>query len=188
MRTHLLRPVWDLRLTTGSEGFPSALVDLPTDGVDMKVVDGALHIKSIRTASGYLGWSTSPLLDREGFVDTSDLVERRGDRYYFIGRRDGVINVGGLKVNPEEVEAVLNGHPAVQMSRVGGRKNPVTGAIVVAEIVPSAPSFDKEALAREILAHCQERLERHKTPATIRFVEKLDLSAAGKLKRQELRN
>ena len=60
----------------------------------------------------------------------------------------------------------MNGHPAVQMSRVGGRKNPVTGAIVVAEIVPLAPSFDKEALAREILAHCRRRLERHKTPAT----------------------
>ena len=52
----------------------------------------------------------------DGFVDTRDMVELRGDRYYFVGRRDGIINVGGLKVHPEEVEAVINRHPSVQMS------------------------------------------------------------------------
>jgi acyl-CoA synthetase (AMP-forming)/AMP-acid ligase II len=172
----------------GLEGFPSALIDEAAGGVEMKVVDGVLRIKSKRTASGYVGRPESPLFDNAGFVDTGDLVEMRGDRYYFVGRRNGIINVGGHKVNPEEVEAVLNGHPAVQMSLVTGRKNPVTGAIVVAEIVPRAPSCDKEAAAREIMAHCRERLERHKTPAAIRFVEELDLSSAGKLKREAARN
>lgn len=172
----------------GLEGFPSVLVDAAADDVEMKVVDGALRIKSSRTASRYVGSSASPLVDSGGFVDTRDLVERRGDRYYFVGRRDGIINVGGLKVNPEEVEAVLNEHAAVRMSRVAGRKNPLTGAFVVADVVPCVSSMDEEALKREILAHCQERLERHKTPATIRFVESLDLSAAGKLKREAARD
>ena len=63
------------------------------------------------------------------------MVELRGDRYYFVGRRDGVINVGGLKVHPEEVEAVINRHPRVQMSLVRARKNPFTGAVVVADVV-----------------------------------------------------
>ncbi len=57
-----------------------------------------------------------------------------------------------------------------------------------AGVVPCVSSMDEEALKREILAHCQERLERHKTPATIRFVESLDLSAAGKLKREAARD
>jgi acyl-coenzyme A synthetase/AMP-(fatty) acid ligase len=168
----------------GREGFPSALVDEPADGVEMKIVDGALLIRSSRTASGFVSRSAPPLLDGEGFVDTTDLVERRDDRYYFVGRRSGIINVGGLKVNPEEVETILNRHPAVRMSRVAGRKNPVTGAIVVAEVVASGSSTGEEALGREIRAHCRQRLEPHKTPAIIRFVERMDLSAAGKLKRQ----
>ena len=72
---------------------------------------------------------------REGFVDTGDALELRGDRYYFVGRRDGIINVGGLKVHPEEVEAVINRHPRVRMSLVRTRKNPITGALVVADVV-----------------------------------------------------
>ena len=166
------------------EGFPSAIIDEFADGVEMKVVDGALHIKSSRTASGFVGRSAPPLLDSEGFVDTTDLVERRGDRYYFVGRRSGIINVGGLKVNPEEVETILNEHPAVRMSRVTGRRNPVTGAIVVADVVASGSSMGEEALGRDVMAHCHQRLERHKLPAMIWFVERIDLSAAGKLKRE----
>lgn len=169
----------------GREGFPSTLVDEAADGVEMRVVNGALHIKSSRTASGYVGLAGArPLLDSEGFVDSGDLVERRGERYYFVGRRDGIINVGGLKVNPEEVEAVLNEHAAVGTARVRGRKNRLTGALVVADVVPCLPSIDEGALERELLAYCQQRLERHKTPAVIRFVKNIDLSAAGKLKRQ----
>ena len=79
--------------------------------------------------------ASEPLADKDGFVDTRDMVELRGDRYYFVGRRDGVINVGGLKVHPEEVEAVINRHPGVQMSLVKARKNPFTGAVVVADVV-----------------------------------------------------
>ena len=168
----------------GREGFPAALVGEPLDGVEMKVVDGGLHIRSSRTATRYVASSAAPLVDTDGFVDTSDLVERRGDRYFFIGRRNGIINVGGLKVSPEEVETVLNGHAAVQVSRVVGRRNAVTGAIIVADVVPRAASMDEDTLRREIMAHCQQRLERHKTPAVIRFVDSLGLSAAGKLKRE----
>jgi acyl-coenzyme A synthetase/AMP-(fatty) acid ligase len=168
----------------GRAGFPSILIDEAADGVEMRVVDGALLIKSSRTASGYAGPSAPPLLDSKGFINSGDLVERRHERYYFVGRLYGIINVGGLKVNPEEVEEVLNEHAAVRISRVQARKNRVTGAIVVADVVPCTPAIDEGALRRELLAHCQQRLERHKTPAIIRFVKKIDLSAAGKLKRE----
>src|SRR5215469_7789308 len=71
-----------------------------------------------------------PLFGRDssnGWVDTGDLVELRGDRYFFMGRRGGIINVGGQKVHPEEVEAVINRHPAVHSSLVKARKSPVMG-------------------------------------------------------------
>ena len=78
------------------------------------------------------------LADDDGFVDTGDIVERRGERYYFVGRRGGIINVGGLKVHPEEVEAVINRHPQVRMSLVRPKRSPITGAIVVADVVLNA--------------------------------------------------
>ena len=101
--------------------------------MELKVEDGSLRIRSPRTALRYLGGESLPSAD--GFVDTGDLVELRDGRYYFAGRRDGMINVGGAKVHPEEVEAVLNRHPQVRMALVKARKNPFTGAVVVADVV-----------------------------------------------------
>ena len=101
----------------------------------MKIENGSLRIRSERTAFRYLDQESGPLKDAEGFVDTGDVLELRDDRYYFVGRRDGVINVGGLKVHPEEVEAVINRHPEVRMSLVRTKKNPITGALVVADVV-----------------------------------------------------
>ena len=63
------------------------------------------------------------------------MVELRGDRYIFAGRRGGIINIGGLKVHPEEVEAVINRHPRVRMSLVRPKRSPITGAIVIADVV-----------------------------------------------------
>ena len=94
----------------GREGFPADLIGRNRDGVEMKVVDGSLRIRSRRTAHAYIGAGAPPLADADGFVDTGDMVELRGDRYYFVGRRGGIINIGGLKVHPEEIEAVINRH------------------------------------------------------------------------------
>jgi len=175
------------------EGFPSGMIDPGAHerhgGVDMKVVDGSLRIRSSRTAIHYLGPESPALLDPEGFVDTGDLLELRGDRYYFVGRRGGIINVGGLKVHPEEVEAVINRHPDVRMSLVRSRKNPITGAIVVADVVlraepDGANAADRAAeLKREIMQSCRAALSEHKVPASIRFVPSLDVGATGKLAR-----
>jgi acyl-coenzyme A synthetase/AMP-(fatty) acid ligase len=168
----------------GREGFPASLVSNAA-GITMKVVDGSLRIKSNRTAHSYVGRIAPALTDADGFVDTGDMVELRGDRYYFVGRRDGVINVGGLKVHPEEVEAVINQHPAVRMSRVRSRRSPITGALVVAEaVLASVADAGRTGAIREaILANCRAALPPHKVPATIRFVQQLDVTASGKLAR-----
>jgi acyl-coenzyme A synthetase/AMP-(fatty) acid ligase len=175
-------------VTDGREGFPAAMVDALGGEVVMTIREGSLHLRSGRTATRYLGDGQAAIVGSDGFVDTGDLVERRGDRYHFVGRRDGVINVGGQKVHPEEIEAVINDHPAVQMSLVRGRRNPITGALVVADVVVK-PGHDvadaavSDALAQDILQRCRDLLAKHKVPAKIRFVEKLDVSAAGKLAR-----
>jgi acyl-coenzyme A synthetase/AMP-(fatty) acid ligase len=155
----------------------------------MKVEDGSLRIRSERTAYRYLGNEQPSLMSPDGFVDTGDLVDLRGDRYYFIGRRGSVINVGGLKVHPEEVEMVINKHPAVQESLVRGRRNPITGALVVADILLkqraqlSNQNNNRELLAEDILNKCRAVFPKHKVPAKVRFVSQLDVSATGKLVR-----
>ncbi|HTO65088.1 MAG TPA: fatty acid--CoA ligase family protein [Bradyrhizobium sp.] len=171
----------------GGEGFPASLVGGSSDGVEMKVVDGSLRIRSRRTAHAYVGQDAAQLIDGDGFVDTGDMVELRGDRYYFVGRRGGIINIGGLKVHPEEIEAVINAHPDVRMSRARSRKSPITGAIVVADVVLAKGNCAArgDVVRDQILGKCRAALAPHKVPATIRFVEALDVTPAGKLARAD---
>jgi acyl-CoA synthetase (AMP-forming)/AMP-acid ligase II len=155
-------------------------------GVDMKVEDGTLRIRSQRIAGGYLGTAGAALSGQDGYVDTGDLVELQGGRYYFRGRKGGVINVGGLKVYPEEVEAVLNADPRVRMSLVRARRNPIMGAVVVADVVLNDPgAAAAEDIKNELLQTCRRALPGHKVPAMLRFVPTLELSAAGKLIRPD---
>jgi acyl-coenzyme A synthetase/AMP-(fatty) acid ligase len=173
----------------GLEGFPADYIGIGKGAVDIKIEGGSLRLRSARTASGYIGAEATALSDEDGFVDTGDLVERSGERYIFAGRKDGVINVGGLKVHPEEVEAAINRHASVSISRVTARKSPITGAIVMAEVVLKAveqddsAGFSTAALEREIIDLCRRDLEPYKVPAAIRFVRSLPISATGKLER-----
>jgi acyl-CoA synthetase (AMP-forming)/AMP-acid ligase II len=170
----------------GVAGFPADFLDNDRDGVELKLVDGALRIRSPRTAQRYLG-AQPALRDHDGFVDTGDMVERCGDRYVFAGRRGGIINVGGLKIHPEEVEAVINRHPQVRMSLVRPKQNPVTGAIVIADVVLKADcarSGGEQQIKNDILALCREALPSHKVPASISIVPALDVAATGKLARR----
>jgi acyl-coenzyme A synthetase/AMP-(fatty) acid ligase len=168
----------------GLEGFPVRMIGQNRDGVEMKVVDGSLRVRSKRAATAYVGKNAAQLTDADGFVDTGDMVELRGDRNYFVGRRGGIINIGGLKVHPEEIEAVINRHVEVRMSRAKSRKSPITGSIVIAEVVlaEGAGARAKE-IREEILAECRAHLASHKVPAVIRVIETLDVTPAGKLTR-----
>ncbi len=168
----------------GREGFPAAFLDRAGD-LDLKVEDGSLRVRSPRMASRYLGADTPVLRDENGFVDTGDLVERRGDRLFFVGRRSGVINVGGLKVHPEEIEAVINRHERVRMSLVRARRSPITGAIVVADVVLDGEGEPEPGLRDTILRACREALPSHKVPASLRFVPSIAVTAGGKLARHD---
>lgn len=173
----------------GVAGFSASLIEKRDSEVEMKIEEGSLRIRSARTALCYLGSSAAALADRDGFVDTRDMVEARGDRCYFVGRMDGVINVGGLKVHPEEVEAVLNRHPSVLMSLAKARRNPLTGSVVTADVVlkSCADCGDGdprgEGLKADILETCRCVLAPYKVPVAIHFVPSLNVGASGKLAR-----
>jgi acyl-CoA synthetase (AMP-forming)/AMP-acid ligase II len=164
----------------GKAGFPAAWIDSPNTKAAIRVIGGTLHIRSSRTASRYIG---RPLTTSGGFVDTGDLVVKEGDRYYFKGRKEGVINVGGQKVFPEEVETVLGLHPAIRIARVRARKSPITGAIVVADVVLADPQAALTTIRADLIEHCRRRLPAWKVPGIIRQVDTIDLNAAGKVAR-----
>lgn len=173
----------------GLAGFPAALVDNEAGPVKLKIEGGTLRIRSGANAERYLGDGFAPLRGADGFIDTGDRVELRDGRYHFVGRAGGVINVGGLKVHPEEVEAVINAIPWVRMSLVKARRNPITGAVVTADVVladeaeASERRPEGEAVTREIMAACRRELPAHKVPVMVRIVPALEMSAAGKLVR-----
>ncbi len=173
----------------GLAGFPASLIEVPGARVRLTVAGGTLHIRSGGNAHGYLGADAASFpRAADGAVDTGDQLEERGGRYHFLGRAGGVINVGGLKVYPEEIEAVINSHPWVRMSLVRARRNPITGAVVVADVVlteetPGASRPAPEVLTREVIHNCRQSLATYKVPTAVRIVPALEVSASGKLVR-----
>jgi acyl-coenzyme A synthetase/AMP-(fatty) acid ligase len=172
----------------GQAGFPATMAG-GAGPVELRIAQETLQIRSPGTAERYLGEGAEVLRAADGFVDTGDRVEERAGRYYFMGRRGGVINVGGLKVHPEEVEAVINAHPWVSISLVRARRNAITGSVVTADVVLADETGGTgarppaEALTRELTESCRRALAPHKVPAMIRFVPSVEMSAAGKLVR-----
>lgn len=166
----------------GLSGFPARYLDTPPAGLALRISDGRLHIKSSGAAPAYVG-TGERLNVEDGWIDTGDNVERIGDRVYFLGRASGVVNVGGNKVHPEEIEALLSSHPHVQASRVFGKSSSIMGTLVVADIVPSEAPEDKALFRRDIKAFLNGRTEPFKVPAIINIVEHIETTDTGKISR-----
>ena len=170
----------------GLAGFPASILDSAGNaGVEMRIEGNSLRIRSSRTATRYLG---QQLAGSDGFIDTGDLVERRGDRYYFMGRREGVINVGGQKVYPEEVEDVITQHPDVQAARVWPRKSPITGAVVASDVVLRSDLVAEAAdvwprIRAELMEACRKVLAAHKVPVAWQRVDAIKMTLSGKIQR-----
>jgi acyl-CoA synthetase (AMP-forming)/AMP-acid ligase II len=137
-------------------------------GFEHKIIDGVLWIRSEMAMLGYLN-APSPF-DPEGWFNTQDLVEVDGEFIRILGRKSEVINVGGEKVHPTEVEDVLLQMDNVREATVSARPNPVTGQVVAARIT-LLQCEDPKAFKSRTRKFCLERLERYKIPAVIEIVE-----------------
>ncbi len=172
----------------GRAGFPAAMLEENPPHPVVRIENGTLRVRSNAIASRYLNQPSRALTDEYGFVDTGDVVERSGDRYIFVGRREGVVNVGGQKVHPEEVEATINQHPGVAMSRVRSRPSPITGALITADIVlaplPAGIGHDFPSIRDEIMATCRATLAPHKVPVRLREVAEIPMMTSGKIERR----
>jgi acyl-CoA synthetase (AMP-forming)/AMP-acid ligase II len=151
-------------LPTRSRSNGELWIKLGTTGFAHKIINNVLWIRSDMAMLGYLN-APAPF-DDEGFFNTQDVVETDGDYVRILGRCSEIINVGGEKVYPTEVENVLMELPNIAEVTVSGRPNPVTGMVVQATVRLAEPE-DERSVLRRVRQHCRGRLEPFKVPALV---------------------
>lgn len=158
-----------------SKSSTSLRVKFDDPDTEYKIVDGELWIRSATTIMGYLN-ATMDRFTIDGWFRTGDLVDQDAEGYlYFIGRNNEIINVGGLKVLPQEVESVLMRIPLVDNCVVYAEKSPITGNIVAADI-QLKKGVDQIEARNSIRINCRENLDRYKIPVKINFVEAIEFN------------
>lgn len=153
-------------LRSKSENNSSTWVKIGGEDYKTRIVDGILQIKSNSNMLGYLN-AKSPITG-DGWFDTGDQVEVKGEFFKILGRKSEIINVGGEKVFPAEVENVLQEMENIQEVTVFGQKNPIMGNIVCAKI-RLKDDEDPNEFKKKLRTFCKNRLQKYKTPIKIIF-------------------
>jgi acyl-coenzyme A synthetase/AMP-(fatty) acid ligase len=164
-QTYGLSELGVLRSTSPEQG--SLWLKVGGEGFETRVVEGQLHIRSATNMLGYLN-AESPI-DESGWMDTGDLVEERDGLIRFLGRRSEVINVGGQKVLPTEIEDVLLEAEGVAGAVVKGVAHALLGQAVVAQVALSGQE-ERELVIDRLKAHCRSRLQKYKVPMRFEIV------------------
>jgi long-chain acyl-CoA synthetase len=146
---------------------------LRPDNYDVKVKNGTLWVKTTSAMLGYLN-APSPF-DEEGWFDTGDAVETEGEYVRILGRDTEIINVGGDKVYPAEVEDVIMELANVSDATVFRHHHPIIGQVVAAKVVLERPEPVAQ-LKRRLRKHCAERLARYKVPVKVELTEQAEHS------------
>jgi acyl-coenzyme A synthetase/AMP-(fatty) acid ligase len=155
---------------TDSKSSGSLFMKLDDPDIEHRVVDGELWLRSKTQILGYLNHSMESFTE-DGWFRTGDKVEVDDTGYLRIsGRSKEMINVGGEKVAPSEIESVLMELSGVADCTVFGQASPITGQIVAAKVALK-PGFDPTEMKSAIRRHCGEKLARYKIPVKITFVE-----------------
>jgi len=145
----------------------SLMVQVGGEDYETKVVDGTLRIRARCSMLGYLN-APSPF-DEEGWFNTGDSVIQEGDYYRILGRVTEIINVGGQKVYPAEVEKVISEIPNFTDVSVSGEPHLLMGNVVVATVQMAEPLPAAE-IKRKIVEHCRGRLQPFMIPAKVKVV------------------
>ena len=162
LQTYGLTELGILRSQSREPG--SLWVRVGGEGYETKVVDGRLWIRAESAMLGYLN-APSPF-DEHGYFDTGDRVDVDGEWLRILGRDTDLINVGGSKVYPAEIEDVLLSLDNVADVSVHGEPNPLTGQVVVATVVLDHPE-PLDAFKARLRLYCRARLAAYKVPARV---------------------
>lgn len=165
LQTYGLSEVGILR--SKSKSSDSLWVKVGGEGFQTRVVDGILQIKAQSAMLGYLN-APSPFTE-DGWLDTDDTVEVGGDYIKILGRKSEIINVGGEKVYPVEVESVIQEIDNIAEVTVYGEKNPIMGNIVCAKVT-LIKKEDKKQIVTRIKTYCISKLQRYKVPVKVKVI------------------
>ncbi len=160
-------------MRTKSESNDSLWLKVGGEDYQTKIVDNILFIKAKTSILGYLN-AASPF-DAEGWYNTGDKVEQKDDWIRFLGRESDIINVGGQKVFPAEVESVLMQIENINEASVFGKKNPIMGNVVAAKIILEKEESLSE-VKNKIRKFCKDKLEAFKIPVHIEIVTETNVS------------
>lgn len=150
-----------------SKSSVSTFIKIDDPNLEYKIVDDELWLRGKTQILGYLN-SSMERFTEDGWFRTGDLVETDEEGYMrIIGRNSEMINVGGQKVLPAEIESVLLQIPEIADCAVYGEKNAIIGQIVAADIV-----VNKQIDKKTIIDHCRKNLDAYKVPVKIKFIEK----------------
>jgi acyl-coenzyme A synthetase/AMP-(fatty) acid ligase len=153
-------------LRSKSRSSDSPWVKIGGEGYEVRVREGMLEVKAASAMLGYIN-APSPFTD-DGWFITGDAVEVDGEYLRILGRTSEIINVGGQKVYPAEVENAIGAMPEVVEALVYGEANAILGQIVCAE-VRLAGDDDPVAFTRRLKKHCVSMLESYKVPVKVRI-------------------
>jgi len=161
--------------STSSQSSSSLYMKIDDPNLKYKIVNSELWLKSKTQILGYLNASMENFTD-DGWFKTGDIVETIGDDYIkIVGRGNDVINVGGEKVMPAEVESVVMEISTILDCTCYGQENSITGQSVAIDVV-----LDQEISVIEvkkiIRKHCLNKLDRYKIPAKVRIVNNVNFS------------
>jgi len=166
-------------LRTHSKGSDSTWMKIVGNDT-IRIVDGVLQI---RTESSFLRYGDGPgPFIEDGWYVTGDLVEQDGEYIRILGRESDIINVGGEKVYPPEIEDIISEVPEVIDVLVTGESNELLGQIVVATIYTT--SKDTDSIRNSIKKHCREMLEKYKIPVKVYFSDKPLITDRAKKRRK----
>ncbi|WP_206539214.1 ANL family adenylate-forming protein [Aquimarina megaterium] len=157
-------------LRSKSKSDDSLWVKLGGEGYDLRVVDNMLQIKAESAILGYLN-ASSPFTE-DGYFITGDQVEVDGEYYKILGRKSELINVGGDKVYPQEVENVILQMDNVMEVTIFGQKHAIMGNIVCAKVLLKEKE-DKKVFSRRLKEFCKGKLQSFKVPVKIENEEEV---------------
>lgn len=167
LQTYGLSEVGIMRSKSKDSG--SLWVKIGGEGFKTRIVEGILQIKAKTAMLGYLN-APSPFTE-DGWFNTEDSVEVDGEYIRILGRKSEIINVGGEKVYPAEVESVIQEVGNVEEVTVYGEKNPIVGNIVCARIKLSAQE-DKKQISMRVKEYCRKKLQNYKVPVKVVLIDK----------------
>jgi len=166
-QTYGLSELGVLRSKSKDDG--SLWVKIGGEGFETRVRDGMLEIKADTAMVGYIN-APSPFTE-DGWFMTGDRVETDGEYYRILGRESDIINVGGEKVFPNEIEEVIQSFDNVAEVLVYGEKNEILGNIVCAKIKLLADE-DSDDFTLRLRKFCKNKLQAFKIPVKVQFEEK----------------